>query len=198
MKKLLVILTALLWLGLTPGLASQTSDSPAGNHLPEAVAAARCQYIPADPACAGASEPGPAQHSDTVAQASFPRRMPGPAPYPRRPPMAYGSRGYPGMGGPTVSGRHMLIGALVGFGLGAAAGAKANTDTHPGVETKAVVLVGSLGGVLGALIGAAVPAFPTRSRHWRHSWPDDEEVQATVRGQGGSGTRGQRSEVRGQ
>jgi len=184
-----LVLTSLV---LSSALAGQNSGAKAGellipgDSIPDnsRIALARCQYTPADDACRGqtSSDKAVPDTAGAVAQAQFPRHMPGPPAH--RPPAAYGRRGYPGMGGPTVSGRHMLIGALVGFGLGAAAGAKANTDPHPGVETKAVVLVGSVGGVLGALVGAAVPAFSARPRHWHHSWPDDEDVQAAVRDQG--------------
>jgi len=181
-----MILTSLL---LSSALAAQNSGETSGGQMvPDKsipgnsrVALARCQYTPADDACRGQTNSDQAvpETAGTVAQARFPRNMPSPSA--RRPPAGYGRRGYPGMWGPTVSGRHMLIGALVGFGLGAAAGAKANTDPHPGVETKAVVLVGSVGGVLGALIGAAVPAFSARPRRGRHSWSDDEDEQAALK-----------------
>lgn len=53
------------------------------------------------------------------------------------------------------NGRHVLIGAVIGFGLGAALGAKANKDPHPGTTTGAVVLVGGVGALIGAAIGGA-------------------------------------------
>jgi len=183
MKNLGLLSSLLLLFGLASAAAAPAQELQSADSPNNAVAAARCQYTPNEPTCRSENDSGQATDNNrTLAQ--LPGRMPGPTPYPHRPPAAYGRRGYPGMGGPAVSGRHMLIGALVGFGLGAAAGAKANTDPHPGVETKAVVLVGSVGGVLGALVGAAVPAFSARPRHWRHSWPDDEDVQAAVRDQG--------------
>ena len=49
---------------------------------------------------------------------------------------------------------HALIGAAIGFGLGAAIGAKANTDGHPGATVGAVVIFGGLGALIGGVIGA--------------------------------------------
>jgi hypothetical protein len=50
---------------------------------------------------------------------------------------------------------HALIGAAIGFGLGAAIGAKANTSPYPGSTARAVVLIGSFGALIGGAIGAA-------------------------------------------
>ena len=188
MKHLGSLSSLLLLFGLASTAAAQIQEPQSEDSSNTAVAAARCQYTPNDQTYMNQSGSGQPRDQEL---AQFPRRLPGPRRYPGRPPVAYGRRGYPGMGAPMFSGRHMLIGALVGFGLGAAAGAKANTDTHPGAETKAVFLVGSAGGVLGALIGGAVRSFPPRHPRWRRSWPDDEDEQAAVKDQG-SGARGQR------
>lgn len=51
------------------------------------------------------------------------------------------------------NGRHALIGALVGFGIGAAMGAKANKDPHARVSAPA--LFGGAGALVGASIGAS-------------------------------------------
>jgi len=169
---------------------AQTATLKTLNDAAPAVAAARCHYTPNEPTCLSQSESGEVDAANrTVAQ--FPRQMPGPPRYPRRSPAAYGRRSYASMGTPMVSGRHMLIGALVGFGLGAAVGAKGNTDPHPGVETKAICLFGGAGGLLGALMGAAIPAFPERSRRSRRPWPDDDDEQAALRDQR-PGARAQR------
>ena len=77
------------------------------------------------------------------------------------------------------SGRHVLIGALIGFGLGAAIGAKGNTDQHPGAGVKCAFLVGGVGALIGAAIGSGVPSFPSRYRRGR--WPDNDE-NASSRG----------------
>jgi hypothetical protein len=53
------------------------------------------------------------------------------------------------------NGRHALIGALVGFGVGAAIGAKANKDPHARVS--APILFGGFGALIGAGIGASHP-----------------------------------------
>ena len=49
------------------------------------------------------------------------------------------------------NGRHALIGALIGFGVGAAIAAKANKTPNPG---GAIVLVGGVGALIGAAVGA--------------------------------------------
>jgi hypothetical protein len=49
------------------------------------------------------------------------------------------------------SGRHALIGAMIGFGVGAALAAKANKGSSPGA---AIVLIGGAGALIGAAVGA--------------------------------------------
>jgi hypothetical protein len=53
------------------------------------------------------------------------------------------------------NGRHALIGAVIGFGIGAALGAKGNKDPHARVT--APVLFGSVGALIGAAVGAGHP-----------------------------------------
>jgi hypothetical protein len=48
-----------------------------------------------------------------------------------------------------------LIGALIGFGIGAALGAKGNRDPHTRVISP--VLFGSAGALIGAAVGASHP-----------------------------------------
>jgi hypothetical protein len=67
----------------------------------------------------------------------------------------YYDRGYGGMWRQGGNGRHVLIGALIGFGLGAAIGAKGNQDPHSRVL--APVLFGGAGALIGAAIGASHP-----------------------------------------
>jgi hypothetical protein len=67
----------------------------------------------------------------------------------------YDGRRYGGMWRQPGNGRHALIGAIIGFGLGAAIGAKGNQDPHARVV--APVLAGAAGALLGAAIGASRP-----------------------------------------
>ena len=64
-------------------------------------------------------------------------------------------RGYEGTWRQRGNGRHALIGALIGFGIGAALGAKGNQDPHARVV--APVLFGGAGGLIGAAVGASHP-----------------------------------------
>ena len=119
------------------------------------VAVARCAYTQADDSC-----------TTTVAQ--MPRRMPGLRPAIGPPPPRYSgmwmSPGSPG---------HALIGALIGFGLGAAIAAKG----HAGAG--GVVGLGTLGAGIGAAIGFSAPAFPARPRY-RGRWPDNDDEEASA------------------
>ena len=69
------------------------------------------------------------------------------------------SRGSPG---------HALIGALIGFGLGAAVCAKGNAGA------RATLAIGTVGAGIGAAIGFSIPSFTGRSVY-RRGWPDDDE-----------------------
>ena len=206
MKNLQIVAFLLAAPLITSMTLAQTSDSSTESNLPASVAAARCQYTPSDEACVDLRDPGQAKSgADDTTIAQLPRQMPGPPVRPRRPPMARPRRGYPGYPGMAMepNGRHALIGALIGFGLGAAAGAHANTDQHPGAGVKAAFLVGSVGGLLGALVGAATPSFHARNPYRHNPWPDNDE-QASRRDQGseargqGSGTRGQAAGINSQ
>jgi hypothetical protein len=53
--------------------------------------------------------------------------------------------------------RHALIGALIGFGIGAALGAKGNRDQHTSARIAAPMLVGGVGAMIGAAVGSSVP-----------------------------------------
>jgi hypothetical protein len=86
------------------------------------------------------------------------RRRPAPVGPPRiRHPRGWGYEGrrYGGMWRQPGNGRHALIGAIIGFGLGAAIGAKGNQDPHARVV--APVLSGGAGALIGAAIGASHP-----------------------------------------
>ena len=53
--------------------------------------------------------------------------------------------------------RHALIGALIGFGIGAALGAKGNRDQHTSARIAAPLIVGGVGAMIGAAVGSSVP-----------------------------------------
>jgi hypothetical protein len=65
------------------------------------------------------------------------------------------ARSYRGMWRQRGNRRHALIGALIGFGLGAALGSKGNQDPHAGIV--APVLFGSAGALIGGAMGASRP-----------------------------------------
>jgi len=166
---LLVLLASLVL--LAANALAQTDNPQASKELPRSIASARCQYAPNDAACAdvcdSAQAPRGAIDDATVAQ--LPRRGPGPAFGPRGP---MGRPAYPGMWGqPEPSGRHALIGAVIGGLLGWAVAAKGNADA------RATFGIATLGAGIGAAMGLSVPAFPSRSPFW-HRWPDEDEDAA--------------------
>ncbi len=55
------------------------------------------------------------------------------------------------------NGRHALIGALIGFGIGAALGAKGNQDQNTRARISAPILFGGVGALIGAAVGASHP-----------------------------------------
>jgi hypothetical protein len=160
-------LTALvLLLEVLPGASlGQTNNSHAGENFPSVVAA-RCQLIPVARECAEVAETkgikGPAKETSQLAQ-----RYPGPY----RRPCCRGGHYYAYPPAWADDGQHAAISALVGFGLGAAAGATANTDARGRVA--ASLVVGSLGALLGAALGHAIPVFHVR-RPYRGPWPDED------------------------
>ncbi len=125
------------------------------------------------------TQPEEALNDGAANLAQFPGRQSGP------PSSRCGgyARPYPGMWRGSVNGRHIAIGALIGFGIGAALGAKANQDPTPGATVKASLLFGSVVGVLGALIGQGAPAYarlkrPRQRGTDRHSADQDEMALA--------------------
>lgn len=166
-----------LWLTtmllLTSAAIAQTAGEQAAADLPTPVAAARCQYTPAESACLGSSESGQATitTNDDTTVAQLPRRIPGPPVRPRRPPMGHPRGGYPGMWMPPGNSRHAAIGFLIGFGLGAA---------HPNDGTvRGHAALGLIGGLVGAVIGAGIPSFHVRNPYRRGPWPEDEDQLAS-------------------
>lgn len=155
-------LTAMLF--LASSALPQTADShPATkNGLPPQVVVARCAYTQTDDVCASAN--------GNTLLAQMPRRMPDP-PFRGRAPLR--GPAYPRMWRSEGSPAHALIGTIIGFGLGAAVGAKGNIGVR-----------GTLAfGFIGAGIGFSVPSFPSRYKY-RHPWPDndpDNDEEASVR-----------------
>jgi hypothetical protein len=153
-----------------PLLMAVLSGSPAlaqmaDTGLTSAQVAARCQYTPKDSACAGPDHPGSQTNGEVILAQ---RRMPGP-PLGLRRPMGGPGPGYPPQYWGPGSGNHAAIGAVIGFGLGAAAGATAKTDARGRVV--ASLLGGSLCALMGAAIGHGIPSFHSSWR--RRSYPID-------------------------
>jgi hypothetical protein len=163
-----VLSLALIVAGLIPVRCafSQTADSQSPSTT---LAAARCQYAPAEKICAEPSHAG----NDASGTAQAPQRFPGP---PCRPRCQIGPPGsaYPPPFVQRDDGHNAAIGALIGFGVGAAAGAGANTDARG--RFAASLLVGSIGALLGAAVGHTIPVFHVHRHHRRDAWPDDGEL----------------------
>jgi len=142
------------------------------------VAMARCAYAQSQTVCQPAIRTNPATGNSAGESllAQIPRRGPGPAmrsgPYVRRPGGGYATP-YP-YAAPEYN--HTGMGALIGFGLGAALGASAQTDVHGRIA--ASLGGGFLFGVIGAAIGHAIPAFHFRHQYDPGQWPDDDEQAA--------------------
>ena len=175
MKNLQIVaflLTAAVW---APPVLGQTKDSRSAAAPAVEITAARCQYTPAEAACVALNE-GSRQSNDTTTVAQLPRRMPGPPRYPRRPPMGPPGRPYSSYWAPEGDSGHAAIGALIGFGLGAAAGASADTDARGRVG--AALVGGSLCALLGAVIGHGIPSF---HHHYHRGWDGDPDEDASLR-----------------
>ena len=84
------------------------------------------------------------------------------------PAMGYPGPSYAAWNTPRPSGRHALIGAGIGFALGALAGSR-NSGS-------AALAVGLIGAGIGGGIGVTIPEFP----HYRHSRMDDYEEDASM------------------
>ncbi len=157
---------------------TETEREPARNI---AISAARSPYI--QNAEADSIFPD-ADSGSTLAQLSRSRPS---RPFPSR-------RGYPrgGYQSPWMdhgNAGHAVIGAVIGFGLGAAVGAKANTSPYPGTTARAVVLFGSFGALIGAAVGAAhggpYPFAHHRRSHpplWRKGMDEEPDLSADCSG----------------
>jgi len=142
----------------TEGTAqAQDRESEGGIAAADRIGVARSQYAQTNDLTPGASD------HITLAQSS--RRGPG-VPFPRR--GGYPRAGYGGMWMSEGSGRHALIGALIGFGMGAAIVAKGNGGV------RASLAFGTLGAGIGAAMGFTIPPLPSRNPY-QHGWPDPDE-----------------------
>jgi len=170
------LLSSVLVLFASTALA-QSADKQVASDLPTSVAAARCRYTPADESCATLRESSAVQPTDDATVAQYPRRVPGPPM--RRPTMGRPRPAYPAMWRPEGSGRHALIGALIGGSLGAAVAARG----HGGM--RASVALGALGAGMGAAIGVSIPSLPSRNpyrRRWPdRGWPDEDESASRIK-----------------
>lgn len=148
--KSLLSSTLLAFSVLLASCAMAQDPQPENDQKPS-VAAARCQYSQTDDNC--------------VTSAQAPRRFPAPR---RR----CGACARPRPGVPyapmpvSPSARHVVIGALVGFTVGAIVPANGSARTR--------LSVGLVGGLFGALIGASIPAYPSYHRQ-RNRWPDEDD-----------------------
>jgi hypothetical protein len=104
--------------------------------------------------------------------AQFPQRRLGP-PYPPSPMRS--PRGvYPGMWSSPAGDHHTAVGALIGFGVGATAGALIGASKDDSANRGATALIGSLlFGGLGAAFGAAIASFPRPQFHRYRPWEDE-------------------------
>lgn len=148
--------------------AAQNVDGPATNELPvrDEIVAARSPYTPMPDISPIVNE------GKSLAQ--LPRARPG---MPITPRHGYYRTGYqnPWMGSGDVA--HPLIGAAIGFGVGAAIGALSSMHNQTPVGNR-VILGGSLFAFIGGAIGAAHVGshpFMHRRRFYPPSWPDDDE-----------------------
>jgi hypothetical protein len=159
------VIPSLLASLLTVSSASaQTSDAPTANNLNAGseIAAARSQY-------SQTPEISPDANHDTIV-AQLARRGPG-RPFPPQ-------RGYPRGTYQTPwmehgNAGHALVGAAIGFGVGAAIGA-CGSDRSGTTLGGRVIIGGTILAVIGGAIGGAHP-WPHARRAYRPSWPEDDE-----------------------
>jgi len=117
---------------LAQTIDSQTTNDLPEKNLPKQVALARSAYTQTEEVIADGA-PNDSKGDNTLAQ--IPGRMPGPM---AGPPMRRAA--YPNMWMSGGSPGHALIGALIGFGLGAAVCAKGNAGA------RATLALGTVGG----------------------------------------------------
>ena len=166
MKNLHVISTLLATLLVVSSAVAQTSGGPASAELsdPTGIAAARTKYLEKT-VDASATKDG-------IAQARLPRRGRG---IPIPPHRGYNRGSYPIPWANSDPG-HLLIGAGIGFAIGATIGAVAAGENGKSVGN-AVLLGGPLFALFGAAIGASHSSgHPFIHRRRRYPvWPEEDE-----------------------
>jgi hypothetical protein len=81
------------------------------------------------------------------------------------------------------------VGALIGFGVGAAAGASNSGESTVGTHVALGLIGGGLGALIGGAIGAVVNPFARARRVRRPSGPDDDEEAGLRSGEGKTHSR---------
>lgn len=97
---------------------------------------------------------------------------------PRRPMGPRHGRAYPGFPPPPAL---SPVGALIGFGVGAAAGAANSGDGTVRAHVALSLIGGGLGALIGGAIGAVANPFLHTRRVYRPSGPDEDEEAALRR-----------------
>lgn len=166
MKNLLVIPSLLATLLVVSSVVAQTTRRPAADELsgPGEIAAAPSKYL--EKAVDAAAT------KDVLAEGQLPRRGPGMPMPPQR------GRNWGGSPTPWMADRdagHVLIGAGIGFAIGASIGAAG--AVHNGTSVGNAVFIG---GSLFALFGAAIGASHGLGHPFMHRrrtypvWPEDD------------------------
>jgi len=167
-KHIPVLLALVLMASVT---FAQTTDGQSvdGGQAENAISAARSQYARAVSTSSGVDDATVAQIYRGGPRRPFPPQRGYPRPTYRTPWMDHGSAG------------HILIGAAVGFGIGAALGAH-NSARNGTPVSGGIIIGGGLFGFLGGCVGQAVGGFhgvhyssARRRRVYRPSWPEDDE-----------------------
>lgn len=144
----------------------------------EAISAARSRYTQ-NAKVENASRDAGDDNDNVLAQLSRPKPMP---PFPHH--RGYARGNYPAPWIEHGNAGHAVIGAVIGFGLGAVLGATANSDRHPRATVGAVVLFGGLGALIGGVIGGSHGghyAFAHRRKTYPRSGREGEESDLSAR-----------------
>jgi hypothetical protein len=165
MKRLQTLASLLTPLLLVSSVLAQAGDQEVADQVANQaeITAARSRYLQTEDLSGGPSD-----------RQAYPQSR-RPSPQSSLPPRTgYPPRGYPARwsGG---SPKHAAIGALIGFGLGAALGAKFNTDHHDGAGVKAALLFGTFGALIGATVGNSFGPMHHRAVY-RRRWPAEGEL----------------------
>jgi hypothetical protein len=171
-KRILPLL-ALLLMASAALAQTETNSTPDTSSSSEEITAAHSRYLQtADRA---------AEDNDSQTLAQVRDRLPGSPSPPQRGHAHQGSHHQHWMDSGNAG--HALIGAAIGFGVGALAGAKANKAPYPGDTARAVFLFGSFGALIGSAIGAAHGTgrpFAHRREIYPPTRPEDKETDGSA------------------